>query len=189
MNIFGIGGAELILIIIIMLMVAGPKRMIHWSYILGTYIAKLQRMWAEFAAMIQKEMDDAGVDVEIPKEVPNRQSMNKMVQDTWKNYGQPYTQPIEEVRKEMRDGMRQLNKDVDMSEPRAVATAGRKGAGRAAAEQSDKTTTQPANLGTWSGEQKTTPNGDTSGNNSNGQHPEAASESDFGSWSNPKRDE
>jgi Sec-independent protein translocase protein TatA len=193
MNIFGIGGAELILIIIIMLMVAGPKRMIHWSYILGQYMAKLQKMWVQVAAMIQQEMDDAGVDIQVPKEMPNRQSLNKMAQDTLKSYAEP----IESVRQEMRDDMRQLNKDIDMSEPRAVATRGRKGAGREAVAAQETVEKQQqavaATLGAW-GQANTTPPSASTNNSddsqpqpSNGNQPETSD--DLGSWSNPQRDE
>ena len=35
MNIFGLGGAELVVIIVIMLVVAGPTRMVSWAYIKG----------------------------------------------------------------------------------------------------------------------------------------------------------
>ena len=35
MDILGIGGGELVLIVLVMLVVAGPKRMIQWAYIAG----------------------------------------------------------------------------------------------------------------------------------------------------------
>ncbi len=37
MNFFSIWAAELILILILLFVVAGPKRMIQWSYYLGRY--------------------------------------------------------------------------------------------------------------------------------------------------------
>lgn len=52
MDILGIGGWELVAIIIIMLVVAGPKRMIQWSYTAGKYVAIMRKMWAETAKQI-----------------------------------------------------------------------------------------------------------------------------------------
>lgn len=79
MNIFGIGGAELVLILIIMLVVAGPKRMIQWAYVLGKYVAVLQKMWSQAAAALQKEFDDAGVELEVPKELPTKGDLQRSI--------------------------------------------------------------------------------------------------------------
>lgn len=63
MNIMGAGPAELVLVFIIMLVVAGPKRMIQWSYTLGQYVAKLREMFQETMNAVRKEFEDAGVDI------------------------------------------------------------------------------------------------------------------------------
>ncbi len=114
MNIFGIGGAELILIIIIMLVVAGPQRMIRWMYIVGRYVAKLQRMWAEAAAVLQKEFDAAGVDIEVPKQIPTRGDVQRQVRSALN----PVARPLEEIQSELRqdlDNVR-LSTQVNRSE-------------------------------------------------------------------------
>jgi len=79
MEIFGVGGAELVAILIIMLIVAGPKRMIQWAYILGQYVAKIRSMWADVMAGVQKELDAAGMDVQLPKTMPTRAELNNHV--------------------------------------------------------------------------------------------------------------
>lgn len=101
MNIFGIGGAELIVIMLIMLIIAGPKRMATWAVILGKYVGKLRVMWSEVVDVVQKEIDEAGVDVKLPKDIPTRQNISKMITDVAK----PFSQPLEEMGK-------QLEKDV-----------------------------------------------------------------------------
>ena len=63
MNILGAGPAELVLVFIIMLVVAGPKRMIQWSYTLGQYVAKLREMFQETMNAVRKEFEEAGVDI------------------------------------------------------------------------------------------------------------------------------
>ncbi len=100
MNIFGVGGAELILILLIMLIVAGPKRMIRWSYVLGQYVSKARNMWAQVAEVIQKEFQDAGMDVDIPKDLPTRQNIGKVVQQIAKPIIDPIANPLNEALKE-----------------------------------------------------------------------------------------
>ncbi len=93
MDILGIGGWELAAILLIMLIVAGPKRMIAWSYTLGRWVGQARRMWSEAAQVIQKEFDDAGIDVKVPEQPPTRASLkadvNKMLT--------PITQPLQET--------------------------------------------------------------------------------------------
>lgn len=91
MNFFGIGGTELVLIVLIMLIVAGPKRMIQWAYVLGVWVGKARTMWQQAVDVLQKEMDEAGVNVQLPKEPPTRQSITRMVNDAVK----PYTRELE----------------------------------------------------------------------------------------------
>jgi Sec-independent protein translocase protein TatA len=97
MNILGVGTWEFVVVILIMLIVAGPKRMIHWMYILGRYVGKLRIMWSETVEIIQKEFDDAGFDVQLPKEPPTRKSLNKMAAETLK----PFTDPLQEALNEV----------------------------------------------------------------------------------------
>jgi Sec-independent protein translocase protein TatA len=102
MNIFGVGGPELMVILVIMLVFAGPKRMIHWSYILGQYISKFRVMWSQTVDLVQKEFDEAGVDIKLPKEPPTRKNLNKTIADAL----QPVTKPIQ-------DSMDEVKKDMD----------------------------------------------------------------------------
>ena len=99
MNIFGVGGMELGLILIIMLIVAGPKRMIRWAYIFGTYTAKLRKMWEETVDYIQKEVDEAGLDIQVPKEIPTRNTLNREIGKIMK----PVTDQVEGAMAEVND--------------------------------------------------------------------------------------
>ncbi|HRE48210.1 MAG TPA: twin-arginine translocase TatA/TatE family subunit [Aggregatilineales bacterium] len=63
MNIFGIGAAELILILVIMFIFAGPKRMVAWAYQLGHYVAKFRQMMDETWGAIRKEFEAAEIDL------------------------------------------------------------------------------------------------------------------------------
>lgn len=97
MNIFGIGEMELAIILILMLIVAGPKRMIQWAYVLGTYVTKLRGMWTETVGYLQKELDDAGVNVQIPKDVPTRGTLNQTIMQAVKPLTQSLEEPLNEV--------------------------------------------------------------------------------------------
>ena len=109
MNIFGIGGAELVLIFIIMLVVAGPKRMIRWAFVLGQYVGKLRRMWEEVVDMMQQEADAAGLDIKIPKELPTKQGITKLVVDAVKPYSDEFKKPIDDIKAPLRDTVAEAN--------------------------------------------------------------------------------
>ena len=145
MNIFGIGGAELVLIIIIMLVVAGPQRMIRWMYILGRYVSKLQRMWAEAAAVLQKEFDAAGVDVEVPKQIPTRSDLQRQVRSAMN----PVAQPLEDIKTELQQDLDNVRLSTQVNPPKRPA--------RPAAPMPTSTESSPApngsgsqDFGSWS---------------------------------------
>lgn len=120
MNIFGVGGAELIVIIVIMLIVAGPQRMLKWAYVLGQWMGKLRQMWKEVMVIIQAEIDQAGIDVKLPEEMPTRQNITKYAQEAMKPYADKMREAEAELRKEVAD----VEKDVRSleSETKAVAS-------------------------------------------------------------------
>lgn len=110
MDILGIGGWELVAILLIMLVVAGPKRMITWSYTLGKYVAMMRRMWAETAKQLQKEFDDAGVDVQVPKDLPTRANITNEINRAMR----PVTKPIQEALDETKNEIEGVKKAVDI---------------------------------------------------------------------------
>lgn len=103
MNILGIGGAEFVLIFIIMLIVAGPKRMIAWSYTLGTYIARFRRMWEEAVDVLQKEFDEAGVGVQVPRELPTRANLNRQAAKALGSVTRPVQDVLDDVSGDLKD--------------------------------------------------------------------------------------
>jgi Sec-independent protein translocase protein TatA len=102
MEIFGIGGWELVAILLIMLIVAGPKRMIAWSYTLGRYVAALRAMWGETARALQREFDQAGVDVQVPQDLPTRENLTREVGRVMSQASRPVREPLESVSSEIR---------------------------------------------------------------------------------------
>lgn len=101
MNILGVGSSELLLILVIMMVVAGPKRMIVWANLLGQYWVKLRRIWSQLAREIQKELDDAGLDVKVPKNIPTRMQVDKWAQASMKSLTEPLKEDGDELRTEL----------------------------------------------------------------------------------------
>lgn len=155
MNVFGVGAPELILILIIMLVVAGPQRMIQWSRILGRYVGQFRQMWEQMIDVVQKEFDEAGVDVKLPKEPPTRQSITDMVKQATK----PISEPIEESLKEVQTDLNQLKttaKDVnkDIKEINKAAQVNMAPVEQKPVKSPPKppvTEPEKPSLGTWSG--------------------------------------
>ena len=63
MNILGVGPGEVLVILVIALVVAGPKRMIQWAYQIGRYTARFRAMAQETMSAFQKELAASGLDV------------------------------------------------------------------------------------------------------------------------------
>lgn len=108
MEIFGVGTPELIAILIIMLIVAGPKRMIQWAYTLGQYTAKLRRTWAEMMSYMQKEFEAAGMEVELPKEIPTRGTIAREIGKIGEKAVSPVTKPIQDTWKEASEQVKDI---------------------------------------------------------------------------------
>jgi Sec-independent protein translocase protein TatA len=68
MNILGIGPAELIVILVVMFMFAGPKRMVVWAYHLGRYLQQLRTMVDETWSTVRKEIEQSA-DVKLPENI------------------------------------------------------------------------------------------------------------------------
>ena len=113
MEIFGIGGAELVAIFIIMLVVAGPKRMIQWAYILGQYTAKARVMWSEVMTGVQREFDAAGMNVQLPKTPPTAKTLLNPASSVWAGITRPVQEVVNEVSVEITHAQTSLKEAVE----------------------------------------------------------------------------
>lgn len=159
MELLGIGAWELVAILLVMLLVAGPKRMIAWSYKLGQYVAVMRKMWGETAQMLQKEFDDAGVDFKVPTEPPTRGSLQKEISRAIAPVAKPITDSMDEVKKDIGD-VKQATSMGSWSRTSASKTpppTPEKPA-ETAAQNGQGSQSGSANFGTWSN-----PSGDANG--------------------------
>ncbi|HUN10163.1 MAG TPA: hypothetical protein PLQ56_26395 [Aggregatilineales bacterium] len=162
MDIFGIGGPELVLILIIMLVFAGPKRMLQWAYQLGKFTSKARQMWSESMGYLQKEFDEAGVGIELPKDIPTKGSLNRTISEQAGKLMAPVTKPVEEAMSETKSQLDdiKLSASVNMNTSKPVSKTPTPAPKKDTAPASNGNgSTAP--LGTWS-----------------------SGESDLGNWSN-----
>ena len=97
MEFLGVGMSELIVILLLMLVIGGPKRMLQWAYTAGQYVAKLRGMWGEVMAQVQTELDEAGVKVQVPRDIPTRATINRTVQRHVSQAMAPVTVPLQQT--------------------------------------------------------------------------------------------
>jgi len=107
MNIFGVGTWEILLILIIALIVAGPKRMLQWAYLLGRVVAQLRVMWGQAMDAVQSELDQAGVDVKVPKDM-SRQELGRSLGE----FAKPWTEEVKRVEQEYRDSISAVESEI-----------------------------------------------------------------------------
>ena len=194
MNFLGVGAWELVAILLIMLVFAGPKRMIHWSYVLGTHVSKFRKIWSETVDLVQKEFDDAGLDIKLPKEPPTRKSLNKSLTESIKPMTKPIQDSIEEVKTDM-NAVKEASDALNNTKPKPAAKAASdaKAAALAAAAKPPRpraspapkrasapkeTAEQPA-LGAWGGVTVSSPAAPSSNGNPR----------DLGTWSETARED
>lgn len=101
MEFLGIGSWELVAILVIMLIFAGPKRMIQWSYVLGRWIGVARNLWAQTAQQLQQELNNSGLDIEIPRDIPTRATLNSSISRFVSDVSRPIAEPLNEVRGEL----------------------------------------------------------------------------------------
>jgi Sec-independent protein translocase protein TatA len=129
MNFLGMGPAELVLLLVMALIIAGPKRMIHWMYILGRWTAKAKAMWLDAVDAIQREINEAGLDVQVPRELPTRGNLNRMARDAMKPMTKEFEKEIDEVKK-LGDEVKQVQTQLKDESRQTWETVGRKVSGK-----------------------------------------------------------
>ncbi len=185
MNVFGVGAWELVAILLIMLVFAGPKRMIHWSYVLGQHVAKFRKIWSETVDLVQKEFDEAGLDIKLPKEPPTRKGLNKSLTEAVKPMTKPVQESLDEVKSDMdvfKETSDALNDKTPTpaiaakakSSPPKVKAPAKPAKPRPKAASAPEKPAEPVAMGSWGGG---TPASTPDAAKSNG------SAADLGAWS------
>ncbi|MFW5691547.1 MAG: hypothetical protein ACOCXZ_03505 [Chloroflexota bacterium] len=108
MNILGMGLWELVLVLVIALVVAGPKRTLNWMYVLGRFAAQVREMWSRVMEGVQKDLDDAGVDIKLPADPTDRAEMSRFARDALR----PLQEPMQKAMRDYENEARQLEKTI-----------------------------------------------------------------------------
>ncbi len=111
MNIFGIGPTELLIVFLLMLMVAGPKRMVRWAYVLGVYMGKFRAMWEDASNMIKKELAEAGIEpevVDLVGKAANPRTRQQAVSSQFDRLVSEMKKPVEESLKPVQETVNEL---------------------------------------------------------------------------------
>ncbi|MBN2471187.1 MAG: hypothetical protein JXN59_10720 [Anaerolineae bacterium] len=126
MNIFGIGPTELVLVLLIMLMVAGPKRMARWAYVMGVYAGKLRDMWSETSEVLKKELAEAGIEPEMVDsfgKMANPKTRRTAVSGQLDKLVGDMKKPIEESLKPVEDALKPVDTTLRDVGPTPLAPA------------------------------------------------------------------
>jgi Sec-independent protein translocase protein TatA len=183
-NIFGVGGAELVLIFIIMLVVAGPKRMLRWAYLFGKFAAQLRVIWDNVMEIVQKEVEAAGMDVDIPRELPTRNNVTKWFNEQTRDVTAPLQKDIDRVDGTLKQAQRDLgawNKPGNSTQENNPAVSSDENGGSVEpsrqASRRVESHAGDAAFGSWTASD----NGGTGSDAGNG-----ADDSGFGAWEQPR---
>jgi len=112
--------------------------MVQWAYILGTYMAKARTMWAETMSYVQKELNEAGMDVELPKNIPTRASFNSEISKQVQKAVAPISKPLQDTIDATKTEVQQIKADATITDTNAVKSG-------TTASSNGK-----SDLGTWS---------------------------------------
>ncbi len=80
MNFFGIGGGEVILVLVVALIIWGPKRLPEIARTLGKTMNMLKKSTSDLTSQITRELDTENIkDKEKEKDVPSPPEANRKV--------------------------------------------------------------------------------------------------------------
>jgi len=82
-NILGIGLPQIAIVLVLSLVLFGPKQMMQYAYQAGRFLSKARAMWEEAARNMQSEIQASGIDLKEFKDIGQglRQDMNQVVGD------------------------------------------------------------------------------------------------------------
>jgi hypothetical protein len=95
-------------------------------------------MWAESMTYLQKEFEQAGLEVELPKEPPTRGSLNRQLTQQVGKAFSPITNPVKEALDETSAEINQLKKQATVTDSNGSAP------------KSQPSSNGTPDLGTWS---------------------------------------
>jgi Sec-independent protein translocase protein TatA len=157
-ELFGIGFWELVAILLLALIVAGPQRMILWSRQFGRFMGRAMIEYRKAADQLQREVDQMGLDVQIPRTPPTKQELGRTLTQVANKLAAPINEPVREIEQTMSEVRREAQtaaRDFNALPP-ALKQAAENGGdhNRPEAQPTSPTADQPSrkdDFGTWAG--------------------------------------
>jgi sec-independent protein translocase protein TatB len=82
MNILGVGVPEIAIVVLIILVVAGPERAIRWAYLIGREMGRIRAMGEEAMAAFRAEIEAAGLDKDLDELKKAGRDLQKIASET-----------------------------------------------------------------------------------------------------------
>jgi hypothetical protein len=96
-------------------------------------------MWAETMTYVQKELNEAGMDVELPKDIPTRSSFNSEISKQVQKAVSPISKPLQETLDATKSEVQQIKTDATALTDTSTIKTG-----------SSNSSNGKSDLGTWS---------------------------------------
>ncbi|MBN2005918.1 MAG: twin-arginine translocase TatA/TatE family subunit [Anaerolineae bacterium] len=113
MNFFNIGGGELLVIILLALLMFGPKDIMNIMRTVGKYARAASRAWAQIVASLQGDL----MPDEIREVVDDTQNSIKEVRQSFTDIGQS----MNEIQTSVREDVKDLDQPLQVQMPNALA--------------------------------------------------------------------
>lgn len=129
--------------------------MLQWAYYAGRMMGQLRVMWRDVMKTVQAELDEAGVDIQLPKDL-NRQEIARSASQIVK----PFTEQVEKAAKEYQSEVKKIEdeykREVRQLDTQIEAATQTPQASESNAntepDSSQSTTLRNNGFGTWSGQ-------------------------------------
>ncbi len=113
MNFFNIGGGELLVIILLALLMFGPKDIMNIMRTVGKYARAASKAWAQIVASLQGDI----MPEEIREAVDDTQNSIKEVRQTFRGIGES----MNEIQTAVREDVKDLDKPLQVAMPNTLA--------------------------------------------------------------------
>jgi sec-independent protein translocase protein TatB len=124
MDIFGVGISEIIIILLVILIIGGPRNALKWSRDLGRLLRQARELWSQMTAQLEKDLGEEG------REIMNATRELTQQVDTIRRQGNPralarkVTDLVEQASQETQQSLSEAARKTD-ERIKAVTTPAR----------------------------------------------------------------
>jgi sec-independent protein translocase protein TatB len=140
MDIFGVGISEIIVILLVVLIIGGPRNALKWSRDLGRMLRQARELWAQMTAQLEKDLGEEGREImkatrELTQQVDtirrqgNPRTLARQVTDIVEKSSQETQESLSEAARKTDERIKavtssaRLNKPVEKPEDQSAETS------------------------------------------------------------------